>query len=70
MSKRQVKTALAGARFEQELAQLFYRSGWTQEQLAKKEGKSQTHVAKFCGSGGFWTLVPVELLPKTPPSRA
>jgi hypothetical protein len=27
----------AGARFEQELAKLFYRSGWTQEELAKKE---------------------------------
>lgn len=35
----------AGARFEQELARLFYRSGWTQEELAKKEGKSQRWVS-------------------------
>ena len=34
----------AGARFEQALASLFYRSGWTQEKLAAKEGKSQKWV--------------------------
>ena len=35
----------AGARFEQELARLFWPSGWTQEELAKKEGKSQRWVS-------------------------
>lgn len=35
----------AGARFEQELARLFDKSGWTQEELAKKEGKSQRWVS-------------------------
>lgn len=31
--------------FDQELARLFYRSAWTQEQLAKHEGKTQQWVA-------------------------
>jgi hypothetical protein len=30
----------AGARFEQALAKLFHVSGWTLEELARKEGKS------------------------------
>ena len=32
---------------EQALAALFYRSGWTQEELAKKEGKSQQWLAEW-----------------------
>lgn len=31
--------AAAGIRWEQDLATLFYRSGWTQEELARREGR-------------------------------
>ena len=49
--------AEAGARFEQALATLFFRSGWTQEKLAEKEGKSQ-HWISLIGfaSVAFWDL--------------
>lgn len=43
----------AGARFEQELARLFYRSGWTQDELAKKEGKSQQWIVTKLRFGRF-----------------
>jgi hypothetical protein len=36
----------ANGRREQALAILFHRSGWTQEELAKKEGRSQQHIAR------------------------
>lgn len=43
----------AGGRSEQELAKLFERSGWTQEQLAMKEGKGQTWVSYQLRFGRF-----------------
>src|SRR5215467_7999780 len=43
----------AGARFEQELAKLFERSGWTQDELAKKEGKSRRFIAYQLTFGRF-----------------
>jgi len=43
----------AGARWEQELAKLFDRSGWTQEQLAKKEGMSQRRTSELLKFGQF-----------------
>lgn len=33
------------ARWEQDLADLYYRSGWMQEALAEKEGKSQSWIS-------------------------
>ena len=43
----------AGVRYEQELARLFARSGWTQEELAKKEGRSQNYVSAHLCFGRF-----------------
>jgi transcriptional regulator with XRE-family HTH domain len=43
----------AGVRFEQELARLFFKSGWTQEELATKEGKSQQWIAQRVRFGRF-----------------
>jgi hypothetical protein len=51
----------AGIRFEQALAKLFFSSGWTQEQLAKEEGKSQTHIAKMLRFGRFLNFSSTEL---------
>jgi hypothetical protein len=45
--------AAAGVRWEQELASLFYRSGWTQDELAKKEEKTQQWVALRIRFGRF-----------------
>jgi hypothetical protein len=45
----------ANGRREQEWAKLFYRSGW-QEELAKKEGKSQQHIARRVLFGRFLNL--------------
>lgn len=36
----------AGNRFEQELAKLFTRSGWTQEELARVEEKPQAWISR------------------------
>jgi transcriptional regulator with XRE-family HTH domain len=38
---------------DQALAMLFYRSGWTQEELAKKEGKSAQRIAQILRFGRF-----------------
>ena len=43
----------AGDRWEQDLARLFARSGWTQDDLAKKEGKSQSWVGQRLCFGRF-----------------
>jgi hypothetical protein len=43
-SKLAAERKYAGAHFDQQLAKLFYRSGWTQEQLATKEGISKSRA--------------------------
>jgi hypothetical protein len=43
----------AGVRFEQELARLFHVSGWTQEELAKVEGKSRPWIDQTLRFGRF-----------------
>jgi hypothetical protein len=48
----------AGARFEQELAKLFHRSGWTQEKLAEKEGKNQKTISRWLVFGRFLDFRP------------
>jgi hypothetical protein len=48
--------ATAGMRWEQGLAALFYRSGWTQDELAKKEKKTQSYVGKMLRFGRFMTF--------------
>lgn len=46
----------ATAKWDQQLAALFLRSRWTQEQLAKKEGKSQRWVSYHLLFGRFLTF--------------
>jgi transcriptional regulator with XRE-family HTH domain len=45
--------AEAGVRWEQELAKLFARSGWTQQELAAKENKTQAWVNQRLCFGRF-----------------
>lgn len=47
------------ARRDQSLARLFARSGWTQEKLAKKEGKGQSWIARRLLFGRFLNFMPV-----------
>ncbi len=55
----------AGAKREQALALLFKRSGWTQEQLAKKEGKSQSQIQRALLFGEFLNITPNGVIPET-----
>jgi len=51
--------AEAGARFEQALATLFHRSGWTQEKLAEKEGKDRRYTGRLLCFGRFLNFGPM-----------
>ncbi len=51
--------------FDQELARLFFQSGWTQEQLAAIEQKSQKWVDFRVRFGRFLGLSTTVLIPKT-----
>jgi len=59
--------AEAGARFEQELAKLFYRSGWTQQALAEAEGKKRTWVVQRVRFGWFLDYVATATNPDSLP---
>jgi hypothetical protein len=48
----------AGNRFEQELAKLYARSGWTQDELAQAEGVTPRHIGRMLQFGRFLTFGP------------
>jgi transcriptional regulator with XRE-family HTH domain len=49
----------------QELAALFHRSGWTQEQLAKKEGVKQPRVSQLLLFDRFLNFITKVIIPET-----
>ena len=60
-------SAEAAAKRDQALAALFYRCGWTQEQLAKAEGKVAANGRRSgCCSVAFWRLVQMYQIPNRP----
>jgi hypothetical protein len=44
------------------IAKLFFRSGWTQEQLAKKEGCKQPFISKRLVFGRFLGFIPTGII--------
>jgi hypothetical protein len=56
----------AGAKWDQQLALLFARSNWTQEQLAEKEGKSQFWISKRLLFGRFLNFIAKDINPEIP----
>lgn len=50
------------AKRDQALAELFCRSGWTQEQLAAAEGKSQFWVSKHLLFGRFLAFISMDII--------
>jgi DNA-binding transcriptional regulator LsrR (DeoR family) len=59
----------ANARREQELARLFYRSGWTQEELARKEDQSQRYISYLLVFGRFLNFSTMVLNPNLAPNN-
>jgi len=59
----------AAAKRDQALAALFYRCGWTQEQLAKVEGKSQTWIVVRLRFGRFLAFITPVINPEFDTSK-
>jgi hypothetical protein len=59
----------AGVRWEQQLATLFYRSGWTQEQLAAKEGRPQSRISEMLLFGRFLNFIQDRISTETLPNN-
>jgi hypothetical protein len=51
------------------LAALFHRSNWTQEQLAKKEGKAQSWIARRLLFGRFLSFMPTGINAENVPTN-
>jgi hypothetical protein len=49
--------AEAGVRWEQELAALFHRSGWSGDELARKEGKGSSVISRLLKFGQFLSFL-------------
>ena len=59
----------AGAKRDQALAKLFYRSGWTLVELAKVEAKSKSAIDRQMRFGRFLTNSPTGENPEIPLSK-
>jgi hypothetical protein len=62
--------AQASAQADQAWAALFVRSGWTQDQLAAAEGKSQAYVSLRVLFGKFLVFITTVINPEFAPIRA
>ena len=54
---------------DQEIARLFVQSGWTQERIAQRMGKSQQHISRLLLFGRFLVFMPTGHKPMNPPKN-
>jgi len=59
----------AAAKRDQALAKLFCRSGWTQEELAEKEGQSRSYITQKLMFGRFLDFVATATNPESLPTN-